>query len=690
MAFNSLESSLLDAQRENYIGVLKGSIPVADNGWSTYLNTPVGTSPSSGIGGIASSILSLDIISPMSGDSDLRFAKDGSNRQGEGFGYSFSINRSHLGRVLQISFDAELISANNTYENPIIVPIQATYIISSTTCTVTANHSFIQGQVVNMTFTGATPPPNGFYTITSVTATSFVFTIPSGSAATQIACSYTAIGDLRVFIIQDPMGTPVVIEPVNVNIQLGTQNQRIRHIATFQTHISITSYRLCIHVGTGSTVAYTVDFANFRVWEPTQSIGAVITDWQSYIPTLSGFVTSSQDFQWRRVGSDLQIQGRWVTSSGSGVEFRVPLPNGLVIDSTKIPSLRVVGVMGYSGFGSTYFGSYATAEPSVSYITGSYQTSGVSNLAKRNGSDWINGVATFSIEATVPIAGWGSNVAMSSDTGDGRVVSAIYKNLVGSLNTQYGFQWNSRVIDTHNAVSQVGTSPNARTVFTAPVNGFYQVSAFVLCNNSGYVDIYKNDSIYARISGIENTVYGDSISFTISLNAGESFYIRTMNMTSTSTSTSDGQFSVFRISSGSQIIATQETVACSYWLTGNTASNTDAIPFGGATGAVGRIYDTHGSMINGTFTAPVNGIYLVTSYINTNQTSSWVEVWINGSQNRRRFPVDSSGIVINSYIQLRLLAGQTLQLRPFTSFVVFGGTLDSGGTSQIEISRITL
>ena len=39
MPLNKIESALLDSTRENYIGVLKGVVPIGDSGWTTYADT---------------------------------------------------------------------------------------------------------------------------------------------------------------------------------------------------------------------------------------------------------------------------------------------------------------------------------------------------------------------------------------------------------------------------------------------------------------------------------------------------------------------------------------------------------------------------------------------------------------------------------------------------------------------------
>ena len=625
MPITKIATSSIELQYENYINILRTGQSVADTGWRTYLNT-AGVNPTTGIGGTTGITWTQNNIDPLNSEADLRLVKDANNRQGEGVSIDFTIDNRHLAKVLQISFDTELISGN--YESPILTSTTGTYSITSTTCTVTANHSFIQGQVVNMTFTSGSPPVNGFYTITSVTATTFVFTVASGSSTGN--CSYTVPADLRVSIIQDPFGTPVVLEPVNTGISLGISNprQRIRHIASFQTHLSLKTYRLCIHVSNASTVAYTVDFANFKVWEPTQSVGAVITDWQSYTPTLGGFTSiTNLDFQWRRVGSNMEIQGKWTNGANDSTEARIPLPFG-TIDSSRVPSIRIVGNGGYNASASTYFGTYILAEPNVSYLTMGIQASTLNAISKITAN--IPGNNTYTMFASVPLSGWGSNVAMSSDTGDGRVVALyIQGNLTSSISGDGIITWTSLTTnqDTHGAFNF------STGIYTAPISGYYNISGHFNTNAS------INTVIRAWVNGVSKIGYlGVSpssgminISGGVFLNAGEQLTIRPNQAYS---AVSGGSFLfINRISAGSQIIASSERVHCRY-------TNTNGQSITAATNTLlqynNRIEDSHGaySTSDWIYRPPMSGIYLFTVGIApaSNSSNGWASyLFINKS-----------------------------------------------------------
>ena len=547
-----------NSAQTNYISFPVASATPTSNGWRTYADSAA-TSPVDGTGGSPNTTLTQNTVSPLNSTGDFRLNKSsGASRQGEGISTDFTIANRHCGKVLQVSFDYELVSGTLAFD------------------------------------------------------------------------------DLRLYIIQDPTGTPLVIEPVNVSLQgsvvpIGSNNTvKLRHLATFQTHISITSYRLCVHISTSTNSSQIIDFNNFRVWESTQSIGAVITDWQSYTPTIEGWNTiTDRQFQWRRVGGSIEIEGKWSTSSSNANEVRISLPFG-VIDSAKIPSIRIVGVGGQAGFATTYFTLNTLAEPGVAYLTLGIQTSGRSTFSKIIGND-ISSAPPYSIQASVPIQGWGSNVAMSSDTGDGRVVAFTAYKQGGSTISSGGNiinSYNSVILDTHSTFSLTTGE------YTVPISGIYQIG-YKFCHNSFITSL----SLSVRVDGISVLTTGgfynttgatqpfDAESFCISLRTGQkvSLWNEGSNLT-----VEHSYFTMNRISAGSQIIATQETVSASYYSAASQTSLTTQINFGT------RVYDTHGAVTTGVgawkFTAPMSGKYLVTYNLGASTTASYyIEVWKTGS-----------------------------------------------------------
>jgi hypothetical protein len=680
MPINKIAQSSTEIEYQNYISPLRTGQSISDTGWTTYVDSP-GVNPVDGVSGTANLTWTQNLVNPLNADADLRLVKDASNRQGQGVSIPFTIDNKHLAKVLQITFDMELISG--TYSNPIIIPIGAIYTIAGTTCTVTAPHSFVSGQSVNMNFiTGSTLPPNGTYIITATTSATFVFTVPSG-AATAASCAYTATSDLRISIIQDPEGTPVVIESVNTEIQLGISLQKIKHIATFQTHISIRNYRLCIHVSSSNTPAYTIDFANFRIWEPTQSIGAVITDWQEYAPiltTIQGLGTISNfNLKWRRVGSSLEVRGDWTNGTTTSSEIRIPFPSGLFASSD-------ISRAGYPAYAGEYQRDLTAeqlvlmAENSVGYFTVGNRDPSTNIYAKINGNSITQGSYQIRIAGSVRIAGWGSNVAMSSDSSDGRVVAAKY---VGNNSTAINpVRYVTREIDTHNAYNP------STGVFTVPVSGTYQISAMYQNDNVG-ADLKIRKNGVANVSLLQvpanSSNYRTGGSAIIQANAGD-----TIDMISgsgnTLSSATDSHLSIIRISAGSQTIALQETVAASYYSAASQTSLTAQVNFGI------RIYDTHGAVTVGVgawrFTTPISGKYLITGFIgNGTSINAVIDLFVNGSLERKAIHTTASGIISFS-TTIHLLAGQFFDLRPAASMTVAGSASNDIARSRIDITRI--
>jgi hypothetical protein len=614
MPFQKISGNFVELSVDNYIGTIRAGGTVSDLGFKTYKESNVGQAPVSGTGGSPGISLSLNTTAPLSSDADLRLVKDSTNRQGEGFAVDFTIQNRHIAKVLQISFDTELISG--TYTNP--SPIQSgTFTVVSTTCTITANHSLIAGQSVYVNFPGGASPVSGQYVITSVVAgVSFAFTVASGSG-TGVACTWQTRGSLRVYIIQNPTTSPIVIEPVNTDIQYGIANQKIKHIASFQTGAVGTSYRLIIHVGNNSTNGFTVDFANFKIWETTQSIGSVITDWQSYTPTFTNCGTvTGVDVKWRRVGGSIQVRGVFTTGIIVNALQTFTLPNGLIPDlNWTSGNGTLIGYITRNISGENNTNSLIGRNTNLISIGGNIAFSTGSNnpLATPN-NNFIgsNELQNFYLET--PIQGWGSSVAMSSDTGDGRVVVARYTGWVAQALTASStrLRFSTLSYDTHSSYN------NSTGVFTAPISGYYRWSFVGRFDFQARVDIYVNNTFYESSADLASpSPYNNLFSGQVFLVAGQTLDFRTANSGNATATGGITSFSIERISSGSQIIASSETVACKY-----TSNNGQIISATYSTLIYEDIvFDTHGAynITTGRFTAPMSGKYLVHCTGNTGQ-----------------------------------------------------------------------
>lgn len=77
-------------------------------GWATYADAP-GAAPVNGTGGSPFSTWTASSTTPLRGIYDFNFSKAGVDRQGEGVAYDFTIDSADKAKVLEISFDYEIL-----------------------------------------------------------------------------------------------------------------------------------------------------------------------------------------------------------------------------------------------------------------------------------------------------------------------------------------------------------------------------------------------------------------------------------------------------------------------------------------------------------------------------------------------------------------------------------------------------
>ena len=96
------------------INYLEGDNNTAENGvgdWATYADAAA-VNPVDGTGGAATLTFTQNSTTPLRGDADFKFAKDAADRQGEGAGVAFTIDKADKAQKLTISFDYDASDAN--------------------------------------------------------------------------------------------------------------------------------------------------------------------------------------------------------------------------------------------------------------------------------------------------------------------------------------------------------------------------------------------------------------------------------------------------------------------------------------------------------------------------------------------------------------------------------------------------
>jgi len=161
-------------------------------------------------------------------------------------------------------------------------------------------------------------------------------------------------------------------------------------------------------------LAVNVDVQIDTLFVGPQSLGtwAVVTDWQSYTPTYTGFGTvTASEVYYRRVGNNLEVRGNFTTGTTTGTEARLSFPTGLT--SASFQSLRIAGNAIRTGASGTFFADHVLVEPSVQYFTFGVQSATSNGLTKAAGT-FFQSSTKETFFASVEIAEWSSaNVTMA-------------------------------------------------------------------------------------------------------------------------------------------------------------------------------------------------------------------------------------------------------------------------------------
>lgn len=397
---------------------------------------------------------------------------------------------------------------------------------------------------------------------------------------------------------------------------------------TFQTNSNTSQIRLVIYNANATSGAITLAFDDFFVGPQTAPIGPVVTDFQSYTATTSGFnigTTGTATTRWRRVGDSIHVIGRYV-AGGTGIsvsgDLRVFLPTGLSFDTSKISLFSTVGAFELHNAGAYRYGGATLAVDTTQVAFSIRQNAAtLGNFAGTVTPEvgWFNaGNDEFSFEFMAPITGWSSQVQLSNDT-DTRVVAAylIRNSLAPQVaNTPYNF--GAAAVDTHGAW-------NGSTTYTIPVSGWYRISAQLQFNITATAGQFFNLAIATNgVSGDYQTKRANGtamVSDSFMLMPVVRFYSAGQQITIVNTGTNyssvtasgDPSFVSIERLSGPSVVAASETVACRYRTSGNTFANATE-----ATVIYGTKEDDSHNFYNpttGFATIPVSGRYSISALV---------------------------------------------------------------------------
>jgi hypothetical protein len=505
----------------------------------------------------------------------------------------------------------------------------------------------------------------------------FEYLVSSGTFA---AGTSSTDSDVTVWIYD--VTNAVVIQPSAYKLLSNSSTLSTKHSATFQSASNSTSYRLIFHVGSTSASAYTLKVDGISVSPEQYVYGTPVTDWQAYTPTLTGFGTPTNvQFQWRRVGDNVEVRGKFTSGTSTATEARATLPSVTSADTGKIPSIQLVGMAALSPTAAN--SRTVLIEPSVGYVTFGITTAGP--LTKANATLILSSGETMSFFALVPVQGFSSSVQTSDQT-DTRVVAASYQRSTSqsiTVATDTVVVYDTKRIDTHAAMN----TSNGR--FYAPVSGFYRISASVFYNSftpaagnplqlrfrkrdiAGSVieDLYKDNFTANAAVGQEIALRSASQFF---CNAGEQLeVVLWQNTSATRTTIANINFVEIERLSGPSAIAASESISAIY-----QTSAGQSIPHNTATVIVfgTKVHDSHSAMnaSTGVFTCPISGEYQISGgiYFSTAITATATDIQFiatkNGSYylgvNHTKSGTANAPLTTSGTIRVRCNAGDTLSV----------------------------
>jgi len=233
--------------------------------------------------------------------------------------------------------------------------------------------------------------------------------------------------------------------------------------ATFISQTSAAQLRIGLHIAGTTDAAATIHLDDIKVEPDLTQANVPVSDWAPYTPTFSGMgTTSSPDFWWRRNGDSVEIYGSVTLGTTAASEARISLPNGIVIDSTKVASKKAVGPWFRGGASFTSHGGPIILQSGNAYVN--FGTSATFDNSSVDPMTVVNGTQLGSSGETVvvamiraPISGWSSgggtspilslsdwitnsSAALTPSAGFGTTTNAFYEyRRVGDTAHFWGF-----------------------------------------------------------------------------------------------------------------------------------------------------------------------------------------------------------------------------------------------------------
>lgn len=434
-----------------------------------------------------------------------------------------------------------------------------------------------------------------------------------------------------------------------------------------------TSYQVRLYIVSTNATAYTVDIDDVEFGPKPIVYGAPVTDWESYTPTFTNLGTpTGVDFSWRRVGTNIEVNGYFTTGTVGSGQVEISLPTGIVVDTSRtnevagnatIQSSSPIASITYIK-DSTHIG-IATIDPSYAGLTGT-----------QCGSSHFS-----SIQFSGEVVGWSSNVQMSENAGLRDVIEIASSTSGQAINNNDTIIWDNSYKSTHGALN------TSNGIFTAPYTGVVDIDCIITSvtvaatvgNNFGFKVVVSSPSrtIYSGWDYCTNTasrIYTKNASMSVDVYKGSTIQIQFSEVFPAVNLSTAYNIVNFKMRAADQTIAATESVyvKCQSSSGQSIPHNTDTI-----VKYETSVRDTHNAYNTSTgyFTAPYSKFYYISSNFSwaniTNLNYCYISLWVNSSLVFRS-SISESG-------EYRLTAGQGFYLNKGDTLAV--GTSQNDSTS---------
>lgn len=549
----------------------------------------------------------------------------------------------------------------------------------------------------------------------------FKFSYQAYANASNLNFSGTSSNTFHVYIYDATSGQEAWIQPTGCYTMVQNSGVGIGY-GTFQTPANMTQFRIAIVSCNASSGAFTLYTDNFFVGPQQFNMGPPVTDPVSYTPIWSNTTTNPSlgngtlTANWSRVGKFMQ--GEIVlligstTTFGTGSVWGFSLPSFATVDANVINKVETaVGVWAAVDSGITRYDGIVRLDGTSNtlYLMSRVQATYPTSNTPLNSSVPFTASSgdVYTISFKVPIAGWSSNTVMSSDAATNVVAFKGY-NSGGSIangGTPVVVPLSTATVNQGGFTFTSGASANV----VVPTSGIYKISVTIgytaAATGTQIVGYKINSGSFVGI-GVRGAppIYDSTVgNDTLSLNAGDVIYMMAVNNNTTALTIDGARMLLERISGPAQIAAS-ETVAAKYAATTAFSLGNDVatkIDFNS------KVYDSHNAVTTGAswkFTAPISGIYEVSSAIIINAARSATEVFafdisvykisggtdvLDTKMNRLdTFGTGNAFPGISGTTKLKLLAGESVYIAGKQSSGSSRNLTANGAENWVTIDRI--